>query len=309
MKKILTFCLFFIAFSSFSQDQLFKKDNTKLEVKILEINQNEIKYKLFNYLEGPTIIISKNDVALIIYQNGTHEAIITKVEPIIIYDNPKANATVSSEVKQNAKLEDFKKLTFTKNLVSINIMEPLNGTFSISYLREFARNNANIYIPVSVGFSDPYMNQSFLNTFYNQNRNNISDYKYTNKNFEIGLGVHFQTSGKRAVTHFIGPYVAITQYTGTYIENVYTTNPNYYVPVEKIEHSFVLNRTYIMLNNGFLFRATKNFNIILNAAFGVKQDNYQSNNPVNYYSNNYYYSYSSFPITAFKFGLSFGYRF
>ena len=64
-----------------------------------------------------------------------------------------------------------------------------------------------------------------------------------------------------------------------------------------------------MLNNGFLFRATKNFNIILNAAFGVKQDSYLSNNPANYYTNNYGYNNSTFPITAFKFGLSFGYRF
>ena len=296
MRNIFAYFLFFTALSSFSQDQLFKKDNTKLDVKILEINQNEIKYKLFNYLEGPTIIISKSDVALIIYQNGTHEAIITKIDPIVINENPKINTYVSNKENDIAKLEDFKKLTSTKNLISINIMEPLNGTFSVSYLREFAHNNANIYIPVSVGFSEPYMNQSFLNTFYNQNRNNISDYKFKNKTFEIGLGVHFQTSGKRAFTHFIGPYVAMAQYTGTYIENIYSTNSNYYVPSEKIDHSFVLNRTYIMLNNGFLFRATKNFNIILNAALGVKKDYYVSN------------SYT-FPITAFKFGLSFGYRF
>ena len=187
-------------------------------------------------------------------------------------------------------------------------MDPLNGTFSLSYLREFANNNANLYIPVSVGFTEPYMNQSSVNTFYSPNRYNISDYKFSRKTFEIGLGVHFQTSGKRAFTHFIGPYVAMAQYTGTYIENIYSTNSNYYVPSEKIDHSFVLNRTYIMLNNGFLFRATKNFNIILNAALGVKKDYYVSNNPEDYYATSNYNSYT-FPITAFKFGLSFGYRF
>ncbi len=316
MRNIFAYFLFFTALSSFSQDQLFKKDNTKLDVKILEINQNEIKYKLFNYLEGPTIIISKSDVALIIYQNGTHEAIITKIDPIVINENPKINTYVSNKENDIAKLEDFKKLTSTKNLISINIMEPLNGTFSVSYLREFAHNYANIYIPISVGFSEPFINQTFKNTFFNGNNYyNVSNYKYTRKNYEIGFGIHFQTSGKRAVTHFIGPYIAMAQYGGTFTENKFTIDSTgSYQNVENIDHSFILNRTYFMLNNGFLFRVTKDFNIILNAAIGMKQDKYISNNPSNYNTNyygNYYYNtnYQPSPIPTFKFGLSFGYRF
>lgn len=308
MKYNICILLFISVFSGFSQDQLFKKDNTKLEVKILEINQTEIKYKLFNYLDGPTIIISKSDVALIIYQNGTHEAIITKPEPIIIYENKNANSPQTLANKEQLKSEEFKNLTSTKNLISTNVMDPFNGTFSLSYLREFANNNANIYIPVSVGFAEPYMNQSSVNTFYSPNRNNISDYRFSRKTIEVGLGIHFQTTGKRAVTHFIGPYIAMAQYTGTFNEISSNNGINYTHQVT--EHSFILNRTFFMLNNGILFRVTKNFNIMINAAFGVKKDIYVSNNPEKYYTSSYNYNYpSTFPISAFKLGLGFGFRF
>lgn len=308
MKYIICILLLISVFSGFTQDQLFKKDNTKLEVKILEINQTEIKYKMFNYLDGPTIIISKSEVALIIYQNGTHEAIITKPEPIVIYENQNPNSTQTKLNKDKLKLEEFLNLTSTKNLVSVNVMDPLNGTFSLSYLREFANNNANLYIPVSAGFTEPYMNQSSVNTFYSPNRYNITDYKFSRKTFEIGLGIHFQTTGKRAVTHFIGPYVAIAQFTGTYNEINSNIINNYTYQVT--EHAFILNRTFLMLNNGVLFRVTKNFNIMINAAFGIKKNIYVSNNPEKYYNstNNYIYP-STFPISAFKLGLSFGYRF
>ena len=43
--------LIFICLSGIikAQDQLFKKDNSKIEVKILEITQDVIKYKLFAF--------------------------------------------------------------------------------------------------------------------------------------------------------------------------------------------------------------------------------------------------------------------
>lgn len=63
----------FFTVKLFCQDLLIKKDSSKVEVKLLEVRQTELKYKLFNYQEGPDIIISKNDIAYITYQNGFTE--------------------------------------------------------------------------------------------------------------------------------------------------------------------------------------------------------------------------------------------
>lgn len=57
----------------FCQDFLIKKDSVRIEVKLLEVKPDELKYKLFSYQDGPDIIISKNEVAYVIYSNGIKE--------------------------------------------------------------------------------------------------------------------------------------------------------------------------------------------------------------------------------------------
>lgn len=321
--KNLLFALFIVLSGiGYSQDQLFKKDNSKLEVKILEINQNEIKYKLFTYQDGPTITISKNDVALIIYQNGVHEVLNAPVEtpvvgtPMIVYNNNGFSGNrVNRDSMENAA---FNELVSTKNLVSLNIMEPLNGSFGISYIREFAHNYLHVYIPVSVGFASPYFTQS-INTIFSGNNYNyynnynyttgfsVSDFKYTNKSYEAGLGIHFQTSGKHAVTHFIGPYVGMSKFTGTYTKNeyIYDSYGNYYSE-NKSNQTYTLDRLYVMLDNGVLFRVTKNFNIMLMAGLGYHIDTFKATDDLTKADN---FNKNQFPLNAFKLGLSFGYRF
>lgn len=318
MKNLLL--LFFIGFNGicFAQDQLFKKDNTKIEVKILEINQNEIKYKLFTYQDGPTITISKKDVALIIYQNGVHEVVNTLPETqvvnssTIIYSSSPSPRINRDSIEKAAFIE----LVSTKNLISLNIMDPLNGSFSVNYIREFAQNYLHVYVPVSIGFASPYFTQAVNTMFTGNNYSSynsaasyfsISEYKYTNKNYEIGLGIHFQSSGKHAVTHFVGPYVGASQFTGTYIKTESFYDPNYgYSSSKTTNNAFTLNRLNVMLDNGVLFRVTKNFNIMILAAFGYHIDTFKTPEDI---TKAYNYNKNQFPINAFKLGLSFGYRF
>lgn len=316
MKKYVLYLVFCITSVGYAQDQIFKRDNSKVEVKILEINQNEIKYKLFTYQDGPTIIVAKKDVALIIYQNGVHEVITaatpeTNIQqtPVVVYSSNYNRPNRDSIEKAAVNV-----LLSTKNLVSLNMMEPINGSFGVSYLREFAHNYLNVYVPVTIGFAAPYFTQA-VNTLFSGNNyyyNNgytttISDFKYTNKTYEVGLGVHFQTSGKSAVTHFIGPYVGTSQFTGTYnkTESLYDSN-GYNIGYTYTSNKFTMDRLYVMLNNGVLFRVNKNFNIILLAGLGYHIDTYKSTDDPTKAVN---YNQNQLPLNAFKFGLSFGYRF
>jgi len=319
MKKALTFALFCLSITGYSQDQLFKKDNTKIDVKILEINQAEIKYKLFTYQDGPTITVSKKDVALIIYQNGVHEVINTANDPstmgadapFVVYNSYTPTRINRDSIEKAA----FNDLVSNKNLVSFNMIEPINGSIGISYLREFANNYFHAYIPVTVGFAAPYFTQAVNTIFSGSNYYytsfgssfTVSDFKYTRKTYEVGLGIHFQSSGKRAVTHFVGPYVGTSQFSGTY-----TKSETYYDPSSGYTSSlvstrnFTLSRMYVMLNNGLLFRVTRNFNIVLLAGIGYHIDTYKTGDNITKAVN---YNNNQFPINAFKFGLSFGYRF
>lgn len=302
-----------------AQDQLFKRDNTKLEVKILEINPTEIKYKLFTYQDGPIITILKSDVAMIIYQNGVHEVINTKPEAVtapqtlIVYKDETVRPRSRRIAEDSIRLVKYMKLTQRKNVVSINLMDFLNSSVAINYIREF--KGVHVYVPLSFGFSEPYFNQP-QNTIYGNNYNyfNINNFTFDKKTVEAGLGVHFHTSGKHAVTHFIGPYVGIAQFTGHFTAHYYG---GYYDPyynsniTYSAEHGFVMNRMYAMIDNGVLFRITEHFNMMLLASIGYHFDDYIANNPNKYGT---YYNYSSFlsngiPFNSVKLGFSVGYRF
>ena len=84
MKKLL--CTLFACTSfliSQAQDILIKRSGDELEVKVLEINLDEIRYKLFNNLDGPVISIAKHDVFMIKYENGTKVTMNDVVRPAI----------------------------------------------------------------------------------------------------------------------------------------------------------------------------------------------------------------------------------
>lgn len=58
-----------------SSDVIMLKSGVEIKCKLLEINQNDIKYIDFSNLNGPTYTIPKSDVFFIKYSNGTKEII------------------------------------------------------------------------------------------------------------------------------------------------------------------------------------------------------------------------------------------
>ncbi|GAA4440005.1 hypothetical protein GCM10023188_36780 [Pontibacter saemangeumensis] len=82
MKKLLltlsALCLFVLCQA---QDVLTKRNGDELQVKVQEITPAEIKYKRYDTLEGPLISISKAEVFMIKYENGTKEVFQEEVKP------------------------------------------------------------------------------------------------------------------------------------------------------------------------------------------------------------------------------------
>ena len=56
-----------------AQDLIVLRDGNIIEAKIIEISPSEIRYKRFDNLEGPTVVIYKIDVHTVKYENGTYE--------------------------------------------------------------------------------------------------------------------------------------------------------------------------------------------------------------------------------------------
>lgn len=72
MKNFLfAFCLLLGgAFSLSAQDIITTKDGTDIQARILEVTMDEVKYKRFSYLDGPSFVMPKSQILIIRYENG-----------------------------------------------------------------------------------------------------------------------------------------------------------------------------------------------------------------------------------------------
>lgn len=75
MKKLTLIILmtFFLTSLVFSQDVIIKNNGDEINAKVLEITENSIKYKEYNFQDGPIRSISKTEALMIIYENGIRE--------------------------------------------------------------------------------------------------------------------------------------------------------------------------------------------------------------------------------------------
>jgi hypothetical protein len=58
-----------------AQDMIVLKDGNMIEAKVMEISPSEIRYKRFDHLDGPTIVVPVANVLSIRYENGNFEII------------------------------------------------------------------------------------------------------------------------------------------------------------------------------------------------------------------------------------------
>lgn len=127
----------------FCQDLLIKKDSSRLEVKLLEVNIRALKFKLYSNLNGPDYIIDKMEVALIIYQNGIQEVI-----------NVPENVNPPKKSKyREVKLSDYINFNLQAGVVINNAYcnKPRNDGFSEktsseNYYGYSKKNNINLNI-------------------------------------------------------------------------------------------------------------------------------------------------------------------
>ncbi len=71
---ILIFILLLTAFNSIAQDTIIKRTNEKTAAKIIEVNSTEVKFKRFDYQDGPVFIFKNWEIKYIIYGNGIKES-------------------------------------------------------------------------------------------------------------------------------------------------------------------------------------------------------------------------------------------
>lgn len=138
MKKQISLwmCALLATASLWAQDIIVTNDAKKIEVKILEVSKNEIKYKEMDNLNGPTFILDTKEISSIIYSNGK----------VVLYNQDFKNIDSASNVKEEKPLpiseqmvDPISKTTQTTNENTIEILL-LSGNTIVAQLVEMKTN-------------------------------------------------------------------------------------------------------------------------------------------------------------------------
>jgi hypothetical protein len=107
IKRITFFTFLLISFASIGQDLIVKKDGTIIKSKILEVTDEQVKYKKFDNADGPIYVITLANITAINYENGTVEKFeqITKSAKNENEDEDKVNEE-EEPMKNNPVLQD-----------------------------------------------------------------------------------------------------------------------------------------------------------------------------------------------------------
>ena len=81
MKKMYAFFIALITLQNLliAQDIITKPNGEELKVKVLEVTQSDVKYKRFDQQDGPIFTISKADIFMVKYQNGSKDIFNEKI--------------------------------------------------------------------------------------------------------------------------------------------------------------------------------------------------------------------------------------
>ncbi len=223
------------------QDTLLRKDGTKQIVKILEVNEAQVKYKAIANLSGPTYVISKDALAKIVYENGSFD----------VFQERKSGNMIPS------RNEDPISTDFGRNFMSLNIPDLVFGSLTFCYERTSKSGDFSFKIPLSLGLISLGL--------ADRNYNDDKGYYGRSKIYSTGLDFYFYPSGQGTAKFFFGPSFEYGRFNHGSYTYFSTPNPPYY-------YSYFENRKEnyyaFLLQNGVLFQPLKHFNISINAGLG-----------------------------------------
>jgi len=262
-----------VANSSSAQDVIYKRNNEKIEAKVLEIGLDEIKYVPYDNPDGPVIAIDKDEVSKVKFETGSDW--INTPDPYSIAPDP--------EIRNKNRAIKF------------NMFSPLFGYLGFGYEQMY---KPGINIDATIGIIGPSISKG------------IDDLNPGGAFLKIGpkfkLGSEYRQRGVKYTHHLAGKYLMPQICFSSYkIDGEYTSS-GYYVYTTETQryavNSFAFNLVFgkqSILGNVMVF----DWNI--GAGFGFQStdkkydpnDPYSSEDNFEAYNFSHFYGGPSFPMT------------
>jgi hypothetical protein len=118
LNTILIACFFLIIMPGYGQDIIQKLDNTVINCKVIEINETNVVYKLWENQLGPNRSLSRSSIIKIIYENGQveffneRESKIVQENTLVVQEPAKVISTVTPKPVQSTKESEKDELSY-----------------------------------------------------------------------------------------------------------------------------------------------------------------------------------------------------
>lgn len=301
-KQIFSFGFLFISSIIFAQtDTLFLQKGKKMPCKIIEINENEIKYKGADNLDGPIYIIDKSNVTKYKLSNGFTEMV----------------------TKDELSLEnEHKEILGNRQVIKIS---PFGLAFNHLALSYESVIKVGMNLDIEIGYINSEINQDFTKMFNSGNNNSLHNSgMYFKPGVKFFLGEDFSVKGLKYAHPLKGRYVkldlAVSYINFQDLSFQYFSNNNYYGSPQQSQTVYSDMKTvayggFVNYGRQFILGNILTLDYYAGVGFTGQSKSYTNpnffTNPYSNPNNNYYYSdrFSTSNYHAFlrvpNFGLSF----
>lgn len=218
--------LLFVALNASAQDKVFLRDGKSIVCKIVAISENTISYK-DTTVNSSLVTVSKNDVLLTEYQNGTvymfskpNSNDFKVINSTVT--NPSTNLIETREQRKERKMKEWKEqeALLGNNIIGFYIPELILGRLTISYERLLANKSMGVKIPFSITYdalgalAENSANNSSTSTGTNSsngnssnNTNNGAIQRNRGTGIITGIDVNYYHDLKPQLKYYFGPRI------------------------------------------------------------------------------------------------------
>lgn len=263
MKNIFAIFFLLILGSSqlFAQDTLYRANGRVSNVRIIEVNKTQVKYRNPEGQGGPLFVLNRMEVNKIVYADGRVETmegnanIVNTQKP-----NPYGN------VWGDAPKVDPLRTNFKRRYVNLSIPDYFAGAITLGYEYFTKDGDYSLRIPVSIGFKSLGINTyNVRETEYNDGQS----YYRENKKFSTGFECYYYPWGQGKVRYYFGPAIEMGWFDYT-DQNRFPTFP-YTTTDMTMSGSF----QSVLVHNGILFQPTAEINFNIGIGLGYCQSRFR----------------------------------
>ncbi len=263
MKNLIAILILLVLGSTqlLAQDTLYRVDGRVSNVRIIEVNNNQVKYRNPVGQGGPLFVLNRMEVSKIVYSDGRIENFNASA-PI----QANSNYAYGSVWGTNVPKPDPLRTNFKRRYVNINVTDYFAGAITLGYEYFTKEGDYSLRIPVSIGLNSLGANAfKIRETEYEERQS----YYRENKKFSTGFECYYYPYGQGKVRYYFGPSIEIGWF--NYTDEVQKNTLPYTLEDKEMPGSF----QSVLVQQGILFQPTAEINFNIGIGFGYCQSRYR----------------------------------